>query len=211
MVFINLLSQLPLFPIRDPNDLVRKNQICLIVGIGLYLALSALIYFKKVPLADRLLSSIPDKRYLFLIVVVDLVLFVVIHRFQYGSFPSLSINSSEPTVAVQEQKEVDRRKQTPKEKVTIVNDNTSESINLDDDLESTFKRPGKLKQPNIHIKDQDTEYPLDFPDEASIPGRTYFKDDESQAVVDNWDVDDFTQEEYVPDRFEPNIDEFISN
>jgi hypothetical protein len=58
-----------------------------------------------------------------------------------------------------------------------------------------FKPP---RPPDINLGEtQDLEEPNE---EASLHGGNYFRDDDSRPAVENWDTEDFTHEEYVPEN-----------
>ncbi|MEX0596091.1 MAG: hypothetical protein WD512_06275, partial [Candidatus Paceibacterota bacterium] len=77
------MSQLPL-----ENTYVNKNLLVTILGLLMYAVMGGMIYTNRFPV--NILSSIPDKRYLLLIIALDLTLFLCIYRFQYGELPSFS-------------------------------------------------------------------------------------------------------------------------
>lgn len=210
MGFITLLSQLPL-----ENSYIQKNLLVVLSGFILYLIVGTLIYTDRFP--SNILSSIPDKRYLLLVVAIDLALFVAIYRFQHGAFPSFSSSkngggtesnrmiTSEPAVARQlgggsnssrgHMNGSNSGKRSSNKNVSFapavdVADDTSSwangagDINLDNDLESTFKRPG------IHNQSE-------LPEEVSIPGGNYFNDESNtRPKVENWEVDEFTNTDF---------------
>ena len=204
MVLINLIHQLPILESTTLEQIVWKNQVSLALGLVLYALLGGAIYTNKVP--DFLLSPIPDKRYLLLIVGVDLALFFFIHRFQYGYFPILSVpdtqekpqrtSVSRRRVAFADENikenNSDISKVVPfKETTHFMRDGPSDDVstysdvNIENDLESTFKKPGLHKQSEL-------------PDEVSVPGGSYFNDEE-RPKIENWELDEYTHDEYVPE------------
>lgn len=196
MVFFVLISKLPLIKVNSPADLVKQNQINLALGVTLYLAVGGLIFFKKVPL-DKWLSFIPDKKYLFGIILLDLILYFLLYRFEHGFMPPFNIESIPlpPPLRLKNNKPKTNKSNTGKshtktenKKTLDVEDDVSTlSSELRDDLDSTLMRPiNKESEQN------------DSPKEASLSGQDYFK--EEKAVVENWDLDEFTQEEYVPEN-----------
>lgn len=205
MVLINIISKLPF--LTSENNLVLKNQVSLALGIALYAIIGGLIYADKIPLSW--MSMIPDRRYLLLVVALDLTIFFVVHRFQYGHFPQLT----QPEEISQKPLKSILKKHTPtidysppatytprirsKPQVNFDENSSINDVNLENDLESTYKRPGKHTQPYL-------------PEEASVPGNSYFMDEESKPTIENWEVDEFTHEEFVPDQdFSTPEDEVI--
>lgn len=223
MGFITLLSQLPL-----ENSYIQKNILVVLSGFILYLIVGTLIYTDRFP--ANILSSIPDKRYLLLVIAIDLTLFVAIYRFQHGVFPSFSSSknggvgaiTSEPTVARQlggghnlgdrnnnnnsgkankrgNNHNKNNRNVSFAPAVDVVDDTSSwangaSDINLDNDLESTFKRPG------IHNQSE-------LPEEVSIPGGNYFNDESNtRPKVENWEVDEFTNTDFDQSKDHMMID-----
>lgn len=209
MVFFVLISKLPLLEIKSPADLVKQNQMTLGLGLVLYCVIAGLIIWKKIPL-DKWLSFIPDKKYLIGIVILDLVLYFMLYRFDHGFMPPFSIESLPPPPPVRKrlvppnQKMSNKsRKVSPQKKhpqppqvkrptkpreiqkpIEMEDDISSLSTHLHDDLDSSLKHP--IQPP---------------PEEASFGGQEYFED-KNKAVIENWDLDEFTQEEYVPDQSE---------
>lgn len=194
MVFFILLSKLPL---SDPRDLLKKNQITLGLGLALYGLSGALIFSGKI---DQFLSSLPDKKYLLGIILVDLILYFLLHRFEYGLFPPFSapevpqnkirssnrpkpnINYSRTTHQPQKianNNQQQKKKYSEKQDDEEDDDISSLTTNLRDDIDSVYKQ-------NV------------VPEDASLPGQEYFKKND-QVLIQNWDLDEFTQEEYVPD------------
>jgi len=207
MVLINIISNIPFLSSED--NLVLKNQISLALGIALYAIIGGLIYADKIP--PSWLSMIPDKRYLLLVAALDLTIFFVVHRFQYGSFPQLThtpkiVQPPKPLKSILKKPRSSHRSSPPPrpsnkifaKPAPIFDENSS--VNLENDLESTYKRPGKHTQPYL-------------PEEASVPGNSYFHDEESRPTIENWEVDEFTHEEFVPDQdfSAPDDEAIISN
>tara|TARA_R100001163_G_C5067108_1_gene206010 strand:- start:3592 stop:4344 length:753 start_codon:yes stop_codon:yes gene_type:complete len=246
MVFINLISNLPIFDESTPEGKILKNQVSLGLGLVLYIVIGGLIYTDKIP--SVWLSTIPDKRYLALILGLDIALFFIIYKFRKGYFPPLSISGcpeyrkqetlknireAEPLRRLEgggsmevsdqnrrmaekanrhiEQEQLNRNSRNVDETkkgvrfnpnqiindMTLATSRSSPSQNLmsgmsdeistiTNDLESTFKKPGQHKQ---------TEYP----DEVSIPGNSYFEDDDKNTKVENWEMDEYTHDEFIPD------------
>jgi len=213
MVFITLVSQIPFLNVKCDEDLILKNKINIGLGFMLYIILGGLIYMNKIP--NKILSIISDTRYLGFVLIIDIILYIVIYRFTYGFLPPLSksmipkinqinnqINNSNQNdhinqvkmniknQSIQNQKNNEYKSNIKKNKKNVtfeqsVNKKDEEiSVNLEDDLESSLKRPTKNKI-------------LDFPDEVSVPGKNYFKDDEGKAIIENWDIDEFGDDEYI--------------
>ena len=204
MVFITVLSQLPL-----ENTYINKNSLVTILGLLMYALIGGMIYTNRFPV--NILSSIPDKRYLLLIIALDLTLFLCIYRFQYGELPSFSnpiVQGNKENILDKENnlnnnlnkgnthsnkenkgnnnkgnnnKGNDLNRGNNRKNVTFNDDVSSwaADVNIDNDLESTFKRPGIHTQPEL-------------PEEASIPGGNYFNEDRNNPKVENWELDEYT-------------------
>ena len=181
---------------------------------------------------------LPEQKYLLLVVVVDLVLYCIIHRFQYGILPVFSVSSlpqDQDRQLDQENYEDHENQEDLEDQGDQVNykqyggnkssnksskskqpklkqnkrqvqaqeqqdDDISSDLNLNDDLESTFKRPGKIRQDrSMPLEDEISEFSSEVK-EASVAGKDYFKDDDSKAIVENWDLDEYTQGEFVPEQ-----------
>lgn len=200
-MFFNLASQLPLITIRNPEDLVTKNKVTLMVGFLCYMAIGLAIYFKKVP--EKIMSMLPDNKYLLVVVIVDLILYFVIHRFQYGMMPVFSTSSLPAIMYAEDGEENLYRDNEERPKLKSKLEDGEDEADLNDDLESTYKKPGQIRQTNnnpMPLEDEISEF-SSVVQEASVAGKDYFKNDEdNKAVVENWDIDEYTHEEFVPDR-----------
>lgn len=224
MGFITLLSQLPI-----ENTFVNKNILVVVLGLLIYMAIGALIYTDRFPV--NILSSIPDRRYLLLVVALDIALFICIYRFQNGELPSFS-NMTEKSTRISDtntkthhdkilkfdhtdgtggtggdQMKVGIKNQVGGGKASknnaknvsfndVVDDASSWAngdVNIDNDLESTFKRPGIHSQPEL-------------PEEVSIPGGNYFNEDGNRTKVENWELDEYTNSEFDQSKEHMMID-----
>ena len=92
------------------------------------------------------------------------------------------INKERITHRVNEKKEVNPQSNKKSNGKRVYFEETS--VNLDDDLESSLKKKGQTKV-------------SDYPEDVSLPGRNYFKDDESKAIIENFDIDEYTNDEYI--------------
>lgn len=216
MVLITLFSQLPIFNDRP----ILKNKISLSMGIICYLIIGIAIYIKIIP--NEILQTVLNNRYIIIgLIAFDLILYTIMHRMIYGYLPFQNntqnmIRYNQNLVGIEDKrmkmnqiennnKEINREinKEINKERITHrvnekkeVNPQSNKksngkrvyfeetSVNLDDDLESSLKKKGQTKI-------------SDYPEDVSLPGRNYFKDDESKAIIENFDIDEYTNDEYI--------------
>jgi len=207
---------------NHPGSIVYQNQLVIVVGLSIYLSLGALCYMNKVPTQiSDLVAKLPDQKYLLGIILLDFTIFIIVHRFQYGCFPPFTMSSLPPPPPnfrpphqLKDPREPEEEEETPQPLLrgqppqfnkdvsyqnNQPNDDTSE---LMDDLESSMKRPSSIRSV---IPELPPPPPLplplpanDGPEEASLAG-DYFNDEASRTIVENWDTDDFTQNEFIPD------------
>lgn len=210
-MFITLISQIPICE----SDIIFKNRITIIIGIIMYLVVGGLIFTNYIP--EKYLNIVSDYRYLIGIILIDIILYIGLHRFTYGCLPQFFGNNQQNGQQRQtneqmngqinrqmmNEKMINGNKQSAtmkklmnnvknqcgerqtNKKTNKVNFKEEEtSVNLDDDLESSLKKRGVVKI-------------SDFPDEVSVAGKNYFKDDESRAIIENWEIDEYTNEEFV--------------
>jgi hypothetical protein len=203
MVLFTLISQIPLVPIRTPQDLVKRNKVTLMLGIAVYLTLGALIYTGKLP--ESITSKLPDYKILAGVILADLIIYIALHRFQYGLFPMFSIdpNMIPPT---------------PSKKTLDTDDDSendvdwnNERIHDEDTITNSLKQRSKQrkerksKEPlvNLPVPIDDEEISegqyLDDnddnePNEVSLAEQDFFQKND-KTVVENWDVEDFSNME----------------
>lgn len=208
MVFFILFSKLPSRKSnQDPmSNLVKKNQMTLVLGFVVYFILGGLILTNKFPL-DQWLTFIPDKKYLMGIIILDLVLYLLLHRFEHGSFPSFSIINKKKNSAIE--KEFMKQSENALRQIMNPSSDNQSPINQIDQSsinqlpDSTLKTKMKqtefiddeisiLSAPLNDDLDSDLKIPAENePEEASLPGQNYFQINQD-IIVENWDLDEFT-------------------
>ena len=88
-MLFTFVSQLPLIQVKKPNDLIKHNQVTLMLGLAIYITLGYLIYSGRMP--TSVMVYLPPTKWLWGLILLDIVLYCIIHRFQFGLFPVLSL------------------------------------------------------------------------------------------------------------------------
>jgi hypothetical protein len=226
MVFFNVLSKLSLVDISSPEGIIQHNRLILIIGLTLYGVIGALIYYKKFPIKGEKYQKYLTPINVVIAALVDLGLYFALHKVQYGMFPPLTMSMVEtaqqpppvrqggggqgPSKSVPPTQQIDpkvvQKRPTVKQHREIPDDisiSSEVTHQLDDELSNSLKIRGQTQQhfqPPAAPIDDDDEDDDDEPKEISLADKDYFKEDASEAVVENWDTEDFTHQEYVPDE-----------
>lgn len=219
MVLFTLISQTPLIPLREPSDLVKRNKVTLMLGVAIYLAFAALLYTGKLP--ESIVAMLPDPKILAGIVVADLILYAGLHRFQYGIFP---IFSEDPEMKRKSKKqrvirEVEEMGEEEDDDVVDDEDTITNSLKQKgggrkrrsrkqaEQLRALALAQAQAQQDQsqrpVPIEDEDIsedqyleENEDEEPNELSMAEQDFFQN-KNKTVVENWDVEDFSNMEMV--------------
>jgi len=212
MVLFTLISQLPLISLESPEDLVNINKVTLMAGAAIYLTLAGLLYSGKLP--ESIVSQLPDYKYIGIMIIADLLLYVALHKFQYGIFPVFSLPEGESKGLQKEHqklkssissKKKGRKHRKESEEAGEAEEDDQVTTNEFDEISSVFKKPPPKEQKH----DQDEAYPVPIddisdhdyhedeePHEVSMADQDFFQK-KDKTVVENWDVEDFSNMEYI--------------
>jgi hypothetical protein len=212
MVLFTLISQLPLVPLDSPKSLVVKNKVTLMSGTAIYLTLGGLIYSGKLPAS--IVAQLPDYKYLGILIVADLLLYVALHKFQFGIFPVFTLPPGDQAGGGYhedegEDKDIDsirvRNKKSKKNKGDYHEDDLATTDEFDE-ISSVFRnntpRTKTQEEPypvpiEDDISDDDYQAEDQEPQEVSHADQDFFLKKDQKTVVENWDVEDFSNMEYV--------------
>jgi len=204
MVLFTLISQLPLIPLHSPGALVVKNKVTLMSGTAIYLTIGGLIYSGKIPVS--LLAQVPDYKYLGMLILADLLLYVAIHKFQYGILPVFTLPPGYEKKESGEEEEDKKDKQEKRKKNRIPEDDLVTTDEFDE-ISSVFRdNSPRMKDTNEEpypvpieddISDDDYQAEDQEPQEVSMADHDFFSKKDKKTIVENWDVEDFSNMEYV--------------
>jgi len=218
MVLFTLISQTPLIPLREPADLVKRNKVTMMLGVAIYLAFVALYYTGKIP--ESMLTMLPDVKILAGIVVADLILYAGLHKFQYGIFPIFSEDPEMKKMAKKQKTIRDNEMNMEEDDEDNDEDTITNSLKQRGGGEGKRKRRSRKQaeqlralamaqaqaesQRPVPMEDEDISEDQyleendeeEEPNELSMAEQDFFKN-KNKTVVENWDVEDFSNMEMV--------------
>lgn len=218
MVFlINILSKIPFIDTTSIEGIVQHNRLIFIIGLTIYGILGAIIYYKHLPE--------PYNKYLnhytiLILALVDVVLYCVLHKMNYGVFPPLTVpigSGSYPGPRPSGQVEcIDGvcKRNSDTSKIDVDNKTVAET-KIDTTVETAKAEPSTsdFKPPappiNEDLNNMETHIDEKVVQETSKYDNRFFEEDED-VIIENWESNDQANSE-LNFEFEPDPDDSTSD